>query len=60
MRAEEAGAKPVVRAPGRSMDCAWPCARLVAAEAAGADAGTLLCPLFHFTVLTCHSSVLAH
>ena len=52
MRGDEVGAKPVVRALGRSMGCPWPCPVSLGAEAAGADAGTLGCPFIHLTVLT--------
>ncbi len=52
MGGDEEGTKPVVRALGRSMGCPWPGPRLPAADAAGAEAGTRLWPLIHFTVLT--------
>ncbi len=55
MRGDEAGAKPVVRALRRSMGCPGPCPVPLAADAAGADAGTLGCPLIHLTVLTCNN-----
>jgi hypothetical protein len=51
MRVDGVGMNPVVRALGRSMPCPLPCPVPEAADAAGADAGTLLCPLIHFTVL---------
>ena len=52
MRGDEAGTNPVVRALSRSMGCPGPCPVPLAAVAAGADAGTLGCPLIHLTVLT--------
>jgi hypothetical protein len=52
MRVHGPGMNPVVRAPGRSMPCPLTSPVPKAADAAGADAGTLLCPLIHFTVLT--------
>lgn len=52
MRGDEAGAKPVVRALRRSMGCSGPCPVLLAADVAGADAGTLGCPFIHLTVRT--------